>query len=106
MRAILHQGVKQIPRGRQPAIDLAHSCRPECRTTPILSVFVREPLNKYLKRTSLPPSRGKDRMGVSCIKGLRFCTPTLTLPLQGGGGLNQRFLSENHMTFRLLRWYG
>ncbi len=33
-------------------------------------------------------------MGVSSIKDLRLCTPTPALPLQGGGGLNQRFLKD------------
>jgi len=32
-------------------------------------------------------------IGVSSIKDLRLCTPTPTLPLQGGGGLNQWFLN-------------
>jgi len=72
----------------------------------------KESLNKCLKRASLPPSRGKDRMGVSRIKDLRPCTPTPALgncvlrcstsripalvPLQGGnsGSLNKEFLKE------------
>ena len=54
---------------------------------------LKEALIKRQKRTSLPPRRGKDRMGVSSVKDLRLCTPTPTLPLQGGGGLNQWFLN-------------
>ena len=54
---------------------------------------LKEALIKRQKRTSLPPRRGKDRMGVSSIKDLRLCTATPTLPLQGGGGLNQWFLN-------------
>ena len=45
--------------------------------------------DKYPKRTSLPPLRGKERMGVCFIKDLSHHTPTPALPLQGGGRLNQ-----------------
>ena len=47
--------------------------------------MIKESLKSTQKRVSLPPSWGKDRMGVNDIKGLRLFTPTLTLPLRGGG---------------------
>ena len=119
-----HQGhihaSRLLPCSHPVLVLLEHPCKHPCHRFNIDAndgisrnrafEILMEPLNKRLKKTSLPPSWGKEGMGVSRIKDLHRCTPTPALgncvlrcstsripalvPLQGGGGLNKGFLKD------------
>jgi len=52
---------------------------------PLRGKIIIAPDCSYAPYSSLPPCRGKERMGVEAVKDGQVSTPTLTLPLQGGG---------------------
>jgi putative ABC transport system permease protein len=52
---------------------------------PLRGKIVINPDCSFAPYQSLPPCRGKDRMGVEEEKDSQVSTPSLTLPLQGGG---------------------
>jgi putative ABC transport system permease protein len=52
---------------------------------PLRGKIVINPDCSYAPYDFLPPCEGKDRMGVEALKDNQVSTPSLTLPLQGGG---------------------
>jgi TrmH family RNA methyltransferase len=65
----------------------------ELKTPNGLLTLVEVPQSSVAPEQFLPPCRGKARMGVE-LSSLNISTPSLTLPLQGGGNKKQNIYGE------------